>query len=65
VEADWITGQVKQSMNSHMNFMSGDSMSFFYLPLISRLGHRLGLKPPLWRYTRIIRRGLRSIGMRV
>ena len=65
VEADWIMGQVKQSMNSHMNFMSGDSMSFFHLPLISRLGHRLGLKPPLWRYTRFIRRGLRTVGMNV
>ena len=65
VKADWIMGQVKQSMNSHMNFMNGDSMSFSYLPQISRLGHRLGLKPPLWRYTRFIRRGLRSVGMRV
>jgi hypothetical protein len=65
VEADWIMGQVKRSMNSHMNFMNGDSMSFSHLPLISRLGHRLGLKPPLWRYTRYIRRGLRSVGMRV
>ena len=63
VEADWIIGQVKQSMNSHMNFMNGDSMSFSHLPLISRLGYRLRLKPPLWRYTRYIRRVLRSIGM--
>ncbi len=65
VEADWIMGQVKQSMNSHMNFMNSDSLSFSYLPQISRMGHRLGLKTPLWRYTRFIRRGLRSIGMRV
>ena len=65
VEADWIRGQVKQSMNSHMNFMNGDSMSFPHLPQISRLGHRLGLKPPLWQYTRFIRGGLRSIGMHV
>jgi len=65
VEADWITGQVKQSMNSHLNFMDGDSMSFSYLPQISRLGHRLGLKPPLWRYTRYIRRGLRAVGLQV
>lgn len=64
VEADWITQQVKQSMNSYMNFMNGDSMSFSCLPQISRLGHRLGLKPPLWRYTRFIRRGLRSVGIR-
>ncbi len=65
VEADWIMEQVKQTMNSNMNFMSGDSLSFTYLPQISRLGHRLGLKTPLWRYARFIRRGLRSFGMRV
>jgi radical SAM superfamily enzyme YgiQ (UPF0313 family) len=65
VEADWIMGQVKKSMNSHMNFMNSDSLSFPYLPQISRIGHRLGVKTPLWRYTRFIRRGLRLIGMRV
>jgi len=65
VETDWIMRQVKQSMNSHMNFMNSDSLSFPYLPQISRLGHRLGIKTPLWRYTGLIRRGLRSIGMRV
>ncbi len=65
VEADWINAQVKQSMNSHMNFMNGDSMSFSYLPVISRLGRRLGVKAPLWRHTRFIRRGLRAIGMQV
>ncbi len=65
VEPDWIMGEVRRSMSSHMNFMNADSMSFPYLPHISRLGHRLGLKPPLWRYTRFIRGGLRSIGMQV
>ncbi len=65
VDAGWIIEQVKQSMNSHMNFMNGESLSFSYLPQISRLGHRLGLKTPFWRYTRFIRRGLRSFGMRV
>lgn len=65
VQAGWITEQVKQSMNSHMNFMSGDSLAVSCLPRISRLGHRLGFKPPLWRYTRFIRSGLRAVGMRV
>lgn len=65
VKADWIIGQVKKSMSSHMNFMNADSMSFPYLSQISRLGYRLGLKPPLWQYARFIRKGLRSVGMRV
>lgn len=65
VEVDWITEQVKHSMQGHMNFSDGDSFSFRYLPQISRVGYWLGLKTPLWRYTRFIRRGLRSVGMRV
>lgn len=65
VEAGWITGQVRQSTNCHMNFLNADSLSVSCLPRISRLGHRLGLRPPLWRYARFIRRGLRSVGMRV
>jgi radical SAM superfamily enzyme YgiQ (UPF0313 family) len=58
-------GAGKNSTNSHMNFMSGDSFSFPYLPLIHRMGYRLGLRSPLWRYTRYIRRGLRFAGMDV
>ena len=65
VDAAWIRAQVKNSMNSHMNFMSADSFSFPYLPLIHRMGYRLGVRPPLWPYTRYIRRGLRFAGMDV
>ncbi len=65
VDAAWIRAQVKTAMGSHMNFMSIDSFSFPYLPLINRLGRRLGIRSPLWRYTRFIRRGLRLAGMQV
>jgi radical SAM superfamily enzyme YgiQ (UPF0313 family) len=65
VDAAWTRERIKNSMSSHMNFMSVDSFSFPYLPLIHRMGHRLGLRPPLWRYTRFIRRGLRFAGLDV
>ncbi len=65
VEADWIIREVKQSMQSNLHFSDGDSFSFRYLPQITKIGRRLGLTPPLWRYTRSIRRGLRAVGMRV
>jgi radical SAM superfamily enzyme YgiQ (UPF0313 family) len=65
VEADWIIEQVKRSLQSHMNFSDKDSFSFRYLPQITKAGHWLGLTSPLWRYTRFIRRGLRSVGMQV
>ena len=65
VDFGWITRQVKNAMNSHMNFMSGDSLNFPFLPAIHRVGYRLGLRSPLWRHTRFIRRGLRFAGMDV
>ncbi len=65
VECGWIALQVKNAMNSHMNFMGVDSIGHSVLPTIHRLGYRLGLRSPLWRHTRFIRRGLRFVGMDV
>jgi len=65
VDLGWITREVKNAMNSHMNFMSGDSLNFRFLPAIHRAGYRLGLRSPLWKHTRLIRRGLRFAGMDV
>ncbi len=65
VDVAWIRAQVKNSMNSHMNFMSADSFNFPYLPALHRLGYRLGVSTPLWRHTRHIRRGLRFFGIDV
>ncbi|HSB34717.1 MAG TPA: radical SAM protein [Nitrospirota bacterium] len=65
VDAAWIMNEVRNSVGSHMNFMNSDSLSHPYLPRITRMGHWLGVRPPLWRYTRRIRRGLRFVGMEV
>lgn len=54
---------VKQAMRRNMHFISGETLSLSYLPFINSLGARLGIEPPLWRYTRFIRRGLRSVGV--
>jgi radical SAM superfamily enzyme YgiQ (UPF0313 family) len=65
VDAAWIANEVRRSMASHMNFISADSIGLPFLPMINRIGRRLGLRPPLWRHTRHIRRGLRMMGMDV
>lgn len=65
VDASWMSAQVRNSLNNHMNFMSVDSFSFPYLPLIHKVGYRLGIKTPLWRHTGFIRRGLRLVGINV
>lgn len=65
VDALLIRAQVRACLNSHMNFMSVDTFSFPYLPLVNSVAYRLGLRPPLWRYTSRIRKGLRRLGMKV
>jgi radical SAM superfamily enzyme YgiQ (UPF0313 family) len=61
----WVSDEVKSAMNSRLNFMSTDTFSFPFLPLVNKLAYRAGLRSPLFRYTRPIRRGLRFFGMDV
>ncbi len=65
VDARWLDRELKKTMSSRMNFITMDTMGLSFLPTIHRISHKLGLKPPLWRYTGIIRRGLRLAGMDV
>ena len=65
VDGPWMERELKKSMNRHMNFLNMDSLGMSFLPTIHRIGHRLGFRPPLWRYTRGIRRCLRMAGMDV
>jgi radical SAM superfamily enzyme YgiQ (UPF0313 family) len=65
VDADWLDQELKSAMASQMNFISMASLGHPLLPAIHRIGHALGLRPPLWRYTGVIRRGLRLAGIDV
>ena len=65
LDAGWLDQELKNAMKSHMNFINMASMGHSLLPGIHRVSHKLGLRPPLWRHTGIIRRGLRLAGMDV
>jgi len=65
VDAGWMMNEVRRSMGSHMNFINTDSIGLSILPSVHRIGYRLGVRPPLWRHTRFIRRALRLAGMNV
>lgn len=65
VDLDWLIKRVRASMSRHMQFISAESLGFRHLPRIHRVMRRFGVRPPLWRYTRYIRRGLRMMGMDV
>lgn len=65
VEAAWVREATLSALRRNMRFMSGDSLSFRFLPQLHRVGYALGLRPPLWTRTAALRRGLRAVGMDV
>lgn len=65
VDYRWMKRRIEDTMKANMNFINSDSIGLPFLPVIHRVGYRLGLRPPLWRFTRQIRRGLRLLGMNV
>lgn len=62
LELDWLIKKVHNAMRTHLNYINSDSIHLPFLPAIYRLAHTLGIKPPLWKHTRSIRRTLRLLG---
>ena len=65
LDPGWLTNTMHHVMATHMNYINSNTIGLSFLPTINRLGYRLGIKSPLWRHTRFIRRGLRVLGMDV
>ena len=65
LDAAKAMNEVRRSMDRNMNFINTDSIGLSILPAVHRIGALLGVRPPLWRHTRFIRRTLRFTGMDV
>lgn len=63
INKEWLLKKVHNSMATHMNFINPNAISLPFLPAINFVGYRLGVRPPLWKNTRYIRRGLKWLGM--
>ena len=63
VNAHWLQQKVREATRQHMNFMSAGSIGLSFLPKILRTAHWMGITPPLWRYTPIIRRSFNYLGI--
>ncbi len=63
INKEWLLKEVYNSMATHMNFINPNAISLPFLPAINFVGYWLGVKPPLWKNTRYIRRGLKWLGM--
>jgi radical SAM superfamily enzyme YgiQ (UPF0313 family) len=64
VERRWVERELEDALSRNMNFVGPYSINVPYLPAIQRIGYRFGMRPPLWRYTRPMRRALRMMGSR-
>ncbi len=61
INRDWLIRKVCRAMSVHMNYINSNSLSLPFLPAINRFGYRLGIRAPLWRHTRSVRRILRLL----
>jgi hypothetical protein len=64
VRLEWIEKRLDAFVARHLNALGPRSIRLPFLPLLYRIGHRLGMRPPLWRHTAGTRRMLRWIGVR-
>jgi radical SAM superfamily enzyme YgiQ (UPF0313 family) len=62
LDTGWLQATLKNAVRRHFNFITPNEFSLPFLDKVYRLAYRVGLKPPIWRYTRLIRRGLNLIG---
>jgi len=63
IELEWVDKRIREFFDTHLNVIDSDAISLPLLTKIQRLACRLGVKPPLWRHTRPIRRILRYTGI--
>lgn len=63
LDRDWLATRIRRAMRENFHFLNGDTFDLPFLPAINRLSCLAGIEPPLWRYTRQIRRGLRMAGV--
>jgi len=65
LDAGWIDRELRSSMQRRMNFITIDTLGHPFLPAINKVFSRLGVPPPHWRYTQVLRRLLRFGGLDV
>jgi radical SAM superfamily enzyme YgiQ (UPF0313 family) len=61
LDPQWTMDQVRRAAAENLNILHAASLSHPWLPAISRLFHRLPLRP-LWKHTGAIRRVVRALG---
>jgi len=63
LDYEWLTNTVRVALAQHMNYIGSDAIGLSLLPKLNRLAYKLGVRPPLWKHSRSVRRTLRFLGM--
>ena len=63
VEPEWLSEHAADFLRTHMNSIDSTSLGLPFLPSLHKIGHRMGMKPPLWKHTPAIRRLLQYAGI--
>jgi hypothetical protein len=57
-----LSETIDRTLKENLNFIDPDSFTLPALSALLRICHFFGAKPPLWKHTRLIRRGLQLLG---
>ena len=63
VDKEWLLKTLAAATRENMNFIDPASLKPPFLSRLHGLAHLAGFKPPLWKHTRSLRRGLRALGV--
>ncbi len=64
LDAQWLAATLREFGSRHLNCINVDSLALSFVPALHRLAARVGVRPPLWRHTRLLRSVLRIFNRR-
>lgn len=62
LDPDWLTRALRQAVAENGNFIFSESLSLPYFSAGLRIAHLFGIRQPIWKHARLIKRGLQLIG---
>lgn len=62
LDLDWVRRELGAAMLERPEFIGPGALGSPLVPALTRAAGLLGMRPPLWRHTGILRRALRAIG---
>ncbi len=63
VDAAWIGEQLQQCAKRNLNFLVPRAMHGSFMSRLNQVSYWLGVRPPLWRFSRFFNRSLRLVGL--